>query len=185
MRAVLRPGFLASFVAGWLIAFAAVPVHACGPVIEIDFYESGPDIMSIHNRSEEAWSLVSLTFNLSTSAGSLIFDTAFGGAGENSPSDFDIIGGNARLAATPRVSDGDTVLVMLFASFGPGQHLEFTVDLDDRLVNSVLGQAIVVGSEIAGARVDGTLRDPKGNDMPVRGIFNDKAQAQLTSLSCV
>ncbi|MBO6518788.1 MAG: hypothetical protein JJ900_12180 [Rhodospirillales bacterium] len=185
MRAVLRPGFLASFVAGWMLVITALPARACGPVVEIDFYESSPDIMSIHNRSEEAWSLVSLTFNLGTSAGSLIFDTVFGGAGENIPSDFDIIGGTARLAATPKVSDGDVVLLMLFASFGPGQNLEFTVDLDDRLVDSVLGQAIVVGSEIAGARVDGILRDPKGNDMPVRGIFNDKAQAQLTSLSCV
>ena len=46
--------FSCVFVAA--ILCAAMPATACGPVIEVQYYESSPDIISIHNRSEQAWS---------------------------------------------------------------------------------------------------------------------------------
>lgn len=180
------------FRSGLLVAAAVVlavaapsSARACGPVIEIQFYESSPDVMSVRNRSEQAWSLTTLTFNLTPSRGSLIFDTEFGGDGADSPYPFEILAGNAVLLAEPSVTDGGSVLAMLFSGFGPGQSVDFAVDLDDRLANSIMGQAMVVGAEIEGGEVRGTLRSPDGQDIDVRGAFNDKNVAHLTALTCV
>lgn len=175
--------FCSAFVAAVLCS--AAQAKACGPVIDIQYYESAPDVISIHNRSEQAWSLTTLTFNLTTSRGAVIFDTAFGGPGENESQAFEIVSGTARIIGEPSVTDGGSVLLMLFAAFGPGTHLDFAIDLDDRLTPSPLGQTVVVGEEIQGGEVTGILRSPEGNDIDVRGVFTDKSQAQLTALTCV
>lgn len=158
---------------------------ACGPLIEVAYLESEPDVMSVRNKSIENWSLVSLTFLMATSRGSVIFDTEYGGAGENAAHDFRPIGGTGKLAAPPLVKDGGSVMVMAFSDFGPGRDLDFIIDLDDQMPNSEMGRAFVTGNEISGGTIEGVLKSPDGRGMDVRGTFNVKNVAHLTSPACV
>lgn len=181
---LIRLGFFAS---GILVAMLVptVQARACGPLIEVAYLESEPDVMSIRNKSEQSWSLTSLTFLTATSRGRVIFDTAYGGAGENAAHDFRPIGGTAKLAAAPLVKDGGSVMAMAFADFGPGKELDFIIDLDDQLAQSEMGRTFVTGNEIMGAVVEGTLKAADGTGMDVRGVFNEKSVAHLTSPACV
>lgn len=180
---------LASIPATLLLLCVAValPRHAaaCGPLIEVAYLESEPDVMSIRNKSEGNWSLLTLTFLMATSRGQVIFDTAYGGAGENAAHDFHALGGTGKLADAPLVKDGGSIMLMSFADFGPGRDLDFVIDLDDQLAQSEMGRTFVTGTEIMGAAVEGVLQSPDGQRMDVRGIFNEKSVAHLTSPACV
>lgn len=167
------------------VLFAPSAVHACGPLIEVNYLETDGDVMTIRNRSEQAWALQSLTFNMTTSRGSIIFDTLYGGPGSNAARDFYVISGNGKLLAPPLVEDGGSVMLMTFTDFGPGREIDFAIDLDDRMPNSIMGTAYVTGEEIMGGEVSGKLRSPEGHEMDVRGVFNEKNVAHLTSPACV
>ncbi len=159
--------------------------RACGPLIEINYLETDGDVMTIRNRSEQSWALESLTFNMTTSRGSIIFDTLYGGPGSNAARDFYVISGNGKLLAPPLVEDGGSVMLMSFIDFGPGHEIDFAIDLDDRMSQSIMGNAYVTGEEIMGGEVSGKLRSPEGHEMDVRGVFNEKNVAHLTSPACV
>lgn len=183
-HAARRPLFTAAFA----IALALVPdaVRACGPNVEISFTESAPkDIFDIRNKSDESWTLVSLAFDLTSSHGGLIFDTDVGGPGENVAQPFERAGGNAQLVTTPTVSDGDAAMLMLFSGFAPGQSFVFTIDLDDRLTQSDMGQTMISGSEISGARAKGLMRHPDGRELTAEGTFDRNSEARLSAGPCV
>ena len=133
--------------------------------------------MTITNRSETAISAI--TFDLSTSVGQIIFDTRSGGDGVEVFQDFQVERGDATLGAEPIAQDGTDVLELRFDSFPPEQDFVFSIDVDDRLENSELGQIQVTGSEIDGARV--LVEFANGSILP--GTFETNSEAIVES-SC-
>ena len=124
----------------------------CGLRVDVAFGESAPrDRMTITNGSDAA--IAGMTFDLSTSVGQIIFDTLSGGDGVEVFQDFQVERGDATLAAEPIAQDGSDVLELRFESFLPEEDFVFSIDVDDRLENSELGQIQVTGSEIDGAVV--------------------------------
>ncbi len=178
------PVLSAALLAAALLLPAAA--QACGPNVEISFTETAPkDIFDIRNKSDDGWQLVSLAFDLSPSHGGLIFDTDVGGLGENVAQPFELAGGNAQLTTMPTVSDGDAAMLMLFSGFAPGQSFVFTIDLDDRLTESDMGQTMISGAEIEGTKARGLMRHPDGRELTAEGTFDRDSEARLSAGPCV
>ena len=179
-----KPLFVATALA--IATLAPGAAHACGPNVEISFTETAPkDIFDIRNKSDDGWNLVSLAFDLSPSRGGLIFDTDVGGPGENVAQPFELAGGNAQLTTMPAVSDGDAAMLMFFAGFAPGQSFVFTIDLDDRLAQSDMGQTMISGAEIEGAKARGLMRHTDGRELTAEGTFDRDSEARLSAGPCV
>ncbi len=125
---------------------------ACVHEVSLTFNESAPrDRFEIRNDSSAGQRIQRLTLNLSGSAGRLIFDTVEGGTGVEVFQPFRVDSGEARLSKTPVMQDGSDRLDLTFTRFDPGQRFVFSIDVDDRLTASDLGQIRVSGSEMAGA----------------------------------
>ncbi len=74
------PWFLIAALVALLVGFAPPRIaRACGPVVEVQFYEADGDIFVVHNLSKEPWTLINLEIVLTGSAGRLVFDTEDGG----------------------------------------------------------------------------------------------------------
>jgi len=159
--------------------------RACGPEVVIRFIDSSPDLFIIENKSQEPWTLLSLEFRAANSAGRVVFDTDFGGAGASEPQQFEIVEGEVGLMRAPVVADGAEELTLHFTSFQAGRSFVFTIDLDDRLENSAEGQAYVTGEEIAGAEVTGLLTHPRIGEGNARGTFGTDGKAHLRGAACV
>ncbi|PIW25686.1 MAG: hypothetical protein COW30_18915 [Rhodospirillales bacterium CG15_BIG_FIL_POST_REV_8_21_14_020_66_15] len=164
--------------------FTGQAARACGPEVVIQFIDSSPDLFIIENRSLEAWTLLSLEFRAEHSAGRVVFDTDFGGAGAAEPQQFEIVDGEVGLMRAPLVADGAEELTLHFANFEAGRKFIFTIDLDDRLPMSDMGQAYVTGEEIAGAEVTGLFTHPKIGDGKARGSFGTDGKAHLRGATC-
>ena len=160
------------------------PARACGPEVVIRFIDSGPDLFIIENNSLEAWTLLSLEFRAEHSAGRVVFDTDFGGAGASEPQQFETVDGEVGLMQAPVVADGAEELTLHFANFAPGRKFVFSIDLDDRLANSAMGQAYVTGDEIAGAEVTGLFTHPRIGEGRAQGTFGTDGMAHLRGATC-
>ena len=173
------PGLLA-------LGLTAAPfaARACGPEVVVSFYESGPDVFVIENKSTEPWTLVSLEISLTGSAGRLVFDTDFGGEGASEPQQFEPVDGEVGLAALPKVADGAEHLSLAFHNFTPGRRFIFAIDLDDRLASSPGGQAVIDDGEIQGATVRGGLIHPGAGQGPAHGTFGTDGKAHLRGATC-
>ena len=172
-------------IVGMLIWLVQAPLaHACGPVVEIRFYESDGDVFIIENNSLEPWSLVSLDIILTGSTGRLVFDTVEGGPGYNSPQQFEAVDNDVGLAGTPVVADGAEALSLSFLNFKPKRSFIFVIDLDDRVENSDFGQAVISGTEIQGARARALLINPKAGKTHAEGTFGTDGKARLRGATC-
>lgn len=158
--------------------------RACGPEVVIRFIDSGPDLFIIENNSLEDWTLLSLEFRAEHSAGRVVFDTDFGGAGASEPQQFETVEGEVGLMKAPVVADGAEELTLHFANFAPGRKFVFSIDLDDRLENSAMGQAYVTGDEIAGAEVLGLFTRPRIGEGRAQGTFGTDGTAHLRGAAC-
>lgn len=174
----------AGLVTAALLQAAAPGVMACGPKVEVQFLESDGDVFVVANKSEEAWSIVSLVIQLTGSLGYLVFDTADGGEGANMYTPFGAVSGDVGLVAQPDVADGAEALTLRFRDFPPGRTFMFVIDVDDRLENSDFGQAVVSGSEIAGAAARAELMLPSGASSKAKGVFGPDGKAMLTGGLC-
>ncbi|MGX9355828.1 aggregation factor core [Roseobacteraceae bacterium S113] len=131
--------------------------------ISVKFVESAPkDRFQIINLAGCAVGPVDLKIDLSKSAAGLIFDTSESGAGVEVFQPFELVEGRDSVAATGRVGDGDTTVSLKIAQMPADGVVAFTIDVDDTMTNSELGQIRVSGSEISGAEVsvaqaDGTV----------------------------
>ena len=140
-----------------VLALAAMPwfAHAeavCQQQIALVFTESAPrDMFEIRNGSSKGQRIQRLTLDLAPSAGRLVFDTVAGGTGVDVFQPFRAEPGQARLAAVPDVKDGADRLELTFARFDAGQQFRFSIDVDDRLTASDMGQTRVSGREMEGA----------------------------------
>jgi hypothetical protein len=139
-----------ALVGAWPLATLATPV--CVRDVSLVFSESAPrDRFEIRNDSSAGQRIQRLTLDLSPSAGQLIFDTTEGGTGVDVFQPFRTEPGEARLSRSPVVDDGSDRITLDFTRFEPGQRFRFSIDVDDRLAASDLGQTRVSGREMQGA----------------------------------
>ena len=167
--------------AGLLIATAlpfSAAAETCGVDIQARFIESAPrDRFEFVNTSSVPADIASLNLDLRPSAGRLIFDTESGGTGVEVFQLFRGEDGDAELSAAPVIKDGDDRLALAFKSFAAGQTYRFSIDVDDQLTNSDLGQIRVSGGEMQGAElvaqtVDGAI---------YRAVFDGRNRARMTA----
>jgi hypothetical protein len=166
-----------------LAAFCAITgpaAHAaCTVSVDISFREGAPrDRFTIANTSSSA-SIASVELDLDGSAGRLVFDTVEGGTGVEVFQPYRSESGDAGLIGAPVVADGATALALQFEQFGPGQSYTFSIDVDDRLTRSDMGQIMVSGREIEGAMVTVGLRDATGAIVRRRAAFDDDSAARI------
>ena len=153
---------------------------ACGPKVEISFYEdSGGDVFEITNKSREGWSVASLVLSLTGSAGRLVFDTEDGGLGASMHQPFSADGRHVGFTGASPVTDGGEVVALKFSKFIPGQTFTFIVDVDDRLPESGWGQADVSHAEIEGATGEAMMVKPDGERTRAEGAFGGEGKAIL------
>lgn len=133
-------------IAGMLVAGPAVSG------VTLAFVESAPkDRFIIQNTGDCASQATDVTIDLGPSAGKLIFDTTVTGAGVEVFQPFEVVAGGELLTSSITPLDGDSRVVLQFSTLPIGASFAFTIDVDDTLPASSLGQIRVAGSEIAGA----------------------------------
>ena len=171
----------------WIAALlSALPLaaHAASPCVHevsMVFTESAPrDRFEIRNDSSADQRIQRLTLDLSPSAGKLIFDTLEGGTGVEVFQPFRIEPGEAQLKGSPVVQDGSDRLTLDFTRFESGQRFRFSIDVDDQLTASDLGQIRVSGREMEGAVLT-VVFGPSGGagtELQARVDGNNRAKAK-------
>ena len=91
-----------------------------------------------------------VTVDLTGSTSGLIFDVTDSGPGVEVFQPFQVVSGQDLLAGTPNVADGDKSVTLLLKTFGQGQSVAFTIDVDD---TSGTREITVSKGEIRGATV--------------------------------
>lgn len=146
--------------------------------MQIKFVESAPkDWFAVTNNSDCNLSNIKLTFDLTQSQGALIFDTTAAGAGVEVYQPFSVRSGNLELISGADVADGDKTLTILITDLKPTEVASFTIDVDDTLAKSELGNIRVSRSEIAGASV--SLADSDNSS-----IFDDTGATEMVVTQC-
>lgn len=150
------------------------------------FIESAPrDRFSIQNTSAEGWLIHRIQLDLDDTEGKLIFDVTAEGAGVEVFQPFrDEAEGKANLLNAPRILDGDTKIDLNFENFTSGQQYQFSIDVDDQLAQSQLGQIRVSGSEMMGATMILDISGPDGAGHTVSGVFDNSNRATLLASTC-
>ena len=92
-----------------------------------------------------------LTLDLSMSEAGLIFDTTGGGAGVEVFQPLELETGQELVSQIGKVTDGDTRVSLDLLAFPAKESFSFTVDIDDTLGDSALGQIRVSDAEMTGA----------------------------------
>ncbi|MEM8917191.1 MAG: aggregation factor core, partial [Pseudomonadota bacterium] len=109
--------------------------------LRVSFQESAPkDRFSIVNAGGCDLTDLTLTIDLTPSAGGLIFDTEPTGAGVEVYQPFEIVEGLEHVQSIDTAADGGRTVTILFSRLAPNAATRFTVDVDDTLTNSALGQ---------------------------------------------
>ena len=149
--------------------------------LNIRFIESAPkDIFMIENTSSCELTAMKVDIDLTNSAGKLIFDTTEVGADVEVFQPFEVRSGEISLAKGQRVNDGNNRLSIIIERLGPNQSASFTIDVDDQLSNSELGQIRVSDAEIQGA----TARVLLNNADSFMGVFDLRSYSSITLPSC-
>ncbi len=160
----------------------AVPISVHADV-EIVFEEGSPnDYMTIRNKDLCELGPVSVTIDLSTSAGGLYFDTTASGAGVSEYQPFRIYTGGDRVRSVTNVSDGGTIVTLSLTHLGPAESVGFTIDLDD---SGRSGPTTIEGGEILGATA--ALKfDLAGDDVPPTvARFGTDGRAVISASTCL
>ena len=168
-----------------------VTVATCGLHLAARFVESAPkDRFQIDNLSSGRWSITSITFELETAQGKLIFDTDDGGGGREVFQPFEEVrfASDLRYAKLRRLSqltDGGSVLNLDFQNFEPDERFAFTIDVDDQLAGgSQLGEIRVTGGELQGATLRFVLASLTGQIVSASTQFDKNNQAILKGRDC-
>jgi len=162
------------------VAFAASCIQ-----IEAKFYEGAPrDRFIIENNSSDKLRIESATVTLKGSKGRLIFDTIDGGKGVEVFQQFRSEESSAMLASKPQLKDGADTLALEFAHFEPNETYRFSLDVDDQLTNSELGQIRVSSSEMMGAQIHYVVADMTGKKHKISAVFGSNNSATLKS-ACI
>lgn len=157
----------------------------CGFSSKVRFAEGAPrDRFTVQNNSASDWQITTVNLDMSSSAGNLIFDVTADGAGVEVFQPFRSEDGEATLSAQPVVDDGDQIIILEFSSFSPGDQHQFSIDVDDQLSQSELGQIRVSGGEITGASITLGITNQSGDEHSVSGLFDDSSWILLDSGNC-
>ena len=165
-----------------LWVFGATVAMADTTSMTVTFRESAPkDSFEVRNTGNCRAIPMTLLIDLGKSRGRLIFDVTGKGAGVEVFQPFEIARGRQLAAKTPLVRDGDDQLSLRLKRLQPADVFAFTIDVDDTLNDSTLGQIRVAGSEIEGATAT-IATDGKGN--AVQASFSSDAIAVLHRVPC-
>lgn len=162
--------------------------------LDITFRESAPkDSFIITNTSECTANNLIVNIDLSNSAGKLIFDTTAQGAGVEVFQPFEVKQGDITLA-TATIKDGQSKLSITINNLEPQGTASFTIDVDDTLKQSRLGNIRVANSEIMGGEVQAILSSANTStstsDKTTNNIssaiasFNNNSQAKVLVPLC-
>jgi len=148
--------------------------------IEVSFVDGAPkDRFVLSNTGECAMQNITANIDLSNSTGKLIFDTTATGAGVEVFQPFESSDGNIKLANGNPVQDGETTLSLNIANLKANGSTRFTIDVDDTLKQSELGNIRVSGSEIENATIQITSMDSTAE-----ATFDKKGRALITFTDC-
>ena len=157
----------------------------CGLGIDVTFREGAPrDRFSFVNTSSQGWHIDRISLQLENTAGNLIFDTQAGGDGVEVYQLFEVENSTATLVQTASPDDGANRLDLTFSRFEAGDSFTFSIDVDDQLVSSELGQIRVSDSEMAGGVVAVTLRDAAGELHALEMVFDDQSRSTIALPAC-
>ncbi|MEQ6201732.1 aggregation factor core [Sulfitobacter sp. HNIBRBA2951] len=117
--------------------------------------------------------LRAVTVDLRGSAGRLIFDTEDGGTGVEVFQPLRDEGGTQ----ASDVADGAEVIKVALRETAAGGRAAFSIDVDDRMTSSDLGQIRVTGGEMAGA----TAIFETADGTQIKAVFDDRNRAQVCS----
>ncbi len=149
--------------------------------ILVTFNESAPkDWFEISNQSQCELESLQLSIHLEDSKGRLIFDTRERGQGLEVFQPFEVREGSISLESGQTVDDGDTSLTITVQRLSPGNSASFTIDVDDRLSVSELGNIRVSDAEIAGGIV--ILETAAGETSEAK--FNNQGNTLLMISPC-
>lgn len=149
--------------------------------VQIDFIESAPkDSFVVRNISSCVLNDFVVDIDLNGTAGKLIFDTTATGAGVEVFQPFEIVEGEINLISSNSVKDGDKKLSIAVASLAPNKSVRFTIDVDDTLSNSALGNIRVTNSEMENGTVNLVLADSE----IYSAKFNKSSQAMINLSNC-
>lgn len=158
---------------------------ACGLLLEARFVESAPrDRFELANRSSDGTRVLDAALELAGSVGELVFDTVDGGTGVEVFQPFRVEEGAALLVESTPPEDGGERVDLVFEGFGPGLRFVFSIDVDDRLARSELGQIRVAGSEIEGASLTVSVADADGAPRVRTATFGADARASVSGDGC-
>ncbi len=161
------------------LAALALPLLSTAGLADLTvrFIEGAPkDRVEIKNVGACALTASTLTLDLTTSQGALIFDVTGSGAGIEIFQPFEVVAGREALTTLPTLVDGQNSIDLPISTLGSGASIAFTIDVDDTLGGR---EITVTGSEISGAKVKLV-----GADVPQSAFFGSDAQAKVTGLSC-
>lgn len=184
---LLAVPFATTLYATTTLSFAS-DESACIQSLSSEFSESAPrDYFRFTNLSADTWQVKTITINLADSAGRLIFDTRQGGDGVEVFQPYKTESGSATLAKVTQPGDGATTMELAFSEFSPQQRFGFSIDVDDTLKKSSLGQIRVTGSELSGAEliVTFTSTDPSlPKPVTLKGMYGDTNIARIANKGC-
>lgn len=177
-------------VLGLLSVPAMADNSACGFKLDSRFVESAPrDSFVFSHQSGKNWNIVSIQVDMGESAGRLIFDTTDAGQGVEVFQPFAVAkvsgaSGEAVLRNLPTPSDGDQGVTLDFSTFPKDSRFAFTIDVDDQLADSELGQIRVSGSEIAGSVLSVTAETPEGESTTLQGSYDSQGRVSIAGGRC-
>lgn len=161
------------------------PALLCGFSTSAEFVESAPrDLFRLKNHSSAQWDIQRVALDLRSSAGQLIFDITAEGAGVEVFQPFRSEISSAALAKQPEVGDGDQMIVLTFDAFSSTNDFTFSIDVDDQLRNSELGQIRVSGGEMQGAMITLNVRSLSGDVYELSSVFNQSNQVDIQYADC-
>ncbi len=163
----------------------AIGSGLCGLSIDIAFREGAPrDRFEFINASTKKWRIDAISLRLEDTVGKLIFDTEAGGKGVDVFQLFEVESGSAEMDTAVIPDDGGNSLDLTFSRFTAGDSFTFSIDVDDQLSASELGQIRVSDSEMAGGIVVMSLRDESGDPHVLELVFDDQSRSGVSGPAC-
>ncbi|MEP2028648.1 MAG: aggregation factor core [Paracoccaceae bacterium] len=154
--------------------FFVGPLHAD---LQVRFIEGAPkDRFVLKNVGACDIRDTTVSIDLSTSAGQLIFDVSEAGAGVEVFQPLELVGGANALRESPVVVDGQNAIDLEIKSLASGEKLAFTIDVDDTVGQR---EITVSGSEMLGAIVSLTSAVESNT-----AVFSTDAKANVTMAGC-
>ncbi len=156
--------------------------EACLASLTASFTESAPrDYFRFRHESESGWSVVKIVLSLDTADGDLVFDTNDGGKGVEVFQPFRKESSTASSAELKLPNDGGQSIEIVFTDFPAGADYSFSIDVDDQLSQSKLGNIRVAGSEMNGATIQVEFATPEGTRVNNSAVFGDKNRSVVSA----